>query len=93
MPNDYSAGNTVNLPAVLEALKPVLDSDLRKLLEEHHGLKGWVALKVLYKKGVSEEEITLGLETINKYITNQWEIQPPPDWSWNYLFSQNAGVV
>ena len=46
--------NTINLPAVLEALKPVLDSDFRKLLEEHHGLKGWVALKVLYKKGVSD---------------------------------------
>ena len=57
---------SINLPAVLEALTAVLESDFSKLLEEHHGLKGWVALKVLYKKGISDEEVTLGLETTNK---------------------------
>ena len=84
---------SVNLPAVLEALTAVLEKDFSKLLEEHHGLKGWVALKVLYKKGTSDEEVTLGLETTNKYITNQWEIKPTIDWISNDLLSKNSEVV
>ena len=65
---------TSNLIMTLDALASILKEVYVKLLEEQGGLKGWVAATFNYRSLAKDTEYSHGVETPNRYITNEFEI-------------------
>ncbi len=84
---------TPDLSAVIEGIRTLLFQEIPPLLTEHHGLKGWVAIRNVYENIPTGIETHIAIETPNQIILSDFGLEAFFRTVEGFLLSRNAEVI
>ena len=84
---------TPDLSSVIEGIRTLLFQEIPALLSEHHGLKGWVALKNVYENIPTGIETHIAIETPNQIILSDFGLEAFFRTVEGFILSRNAEVI
>ena len=81
---------TPDLSSVIDGIRTLLFQEIPPLLTEHHGLKGWVAIRNVYENIPTGIETHIAIETPNQIILSDFGLDAFYRTVEGFLLSRNA---